>query len=335
MQMTQSELIEKQRRFLLIYAEKHGVSSACKAFGVSRTTFYKIKEQYLKTGSLAPSPRRKPRMPNEIGLSKKKLLLKLVQEFPNRGPVYYAYAFRQQGLSIASTCLWYHLRRFGLSHRYQRLLYLEELKRTDQPLTERNLKEIQARFKKIKRGLWPGHIVAMDTFYVGHLKGVGRLYQLSGMDLCSRFGWARLYTTKDHTSTLDFVENQLLPKFYQNGVDLESILTDNGTEFTAAKVTEMFDDYGIQHHRIPPGKPVCNGYCERFQRTILEEFYQPVFRKKFFKDLPSLQKELDQYLVFYNFERPHFGIRPQGTIPMNAFKTSQSFLRQRFQKLLT
>lgn len=333
--MTQTQLIEKQRRFLLVYAERKGISQACKAFGVSRTTFYKIKKQFLETGSVAPRPKRKPRMPNEIALNKKKLLLGLVKQYPMRGPRFYAYCFRQQGIEIASTCLWRHLRRFGLNHRYRRLVYLEKLRQNGQPLTERTLKQVRYQCQTIQRGLWPGHIVALDIFYVGAMKGVGRIYQVTGIDLCSRFGWARLYTNKRPESTVDFVENGLLPKFYDNQVDLESVLTDNGTEFTASKFQQLLADYEIQHHRIPPGKPVCNGYCERFQRTIFEEFYQKAFREKIFRGIQALQEELDRYLVYYNFRRPHFGISPKGTIPMDCFKAKHSFLRQRFQKLLT
>ena len=333
--MTQNQLIEKQRRFLLIYAERKGVSQACKAFGVSRTTFYKIKTRFLETGSIAPKPKRRPRMPNEIALSKKKLLLELVKQYPMRGPKFYAYCFRERGIEIVSTCLWYHLRRFGLNHRYKRLVYLEKLRHKGQPLTERTLKEVRHHCQTIQRGLWPGHIVALDTFFVGSLKGVGRIYQVTGIDLCSRFGWARLYTNKGHDSTTDFVENQLLPKFYDNHVDCEAVLTDNGTEFTGSKFQQLLADYEIQHHRIPPGKPIYNGYCERFQRTIFEEFYQKVFREKFFRRTEALQEELDRYLVYYNFKRPHFGISPKGTIPMDCFKSKRAFLRQRFQKLLT
>lgn len=333
--MTQIQLIEKQRRFLLIYAERKGVTQACKAFGVSRTTFYKIKTQFLETGSVAPKPKRKPRMPNEITLSRKKILLEFVKQHPMRGPSFYAYCFRQQGIEIVPSCLWYHLRRFGLNDRYKRLLYLEKLRQRGQPLTERTLREVKHHCQTIQRGLWPGHIVALDTFYVGSLKGIGRLYQITGIDLCSRFGWARIYTNKGQDSTADFVENQLLPKFYNNRVDLESVLTDNGTEFTGSRFRQLLDDYEIQHHLIPKGKPIYNGYCERFQRTIFEEFYQKRFREKFFSEIQTLQSELDQYLVYYNFKRPHFGISPKGTIPIECLKTKRSFLRQRFQKLLT
>lgn len=334
--MTQQEIIEKQRRFLLVYAERQGITKACKTFGISRTTFYKVKQQFLKTGSLLPRVRRKPRMPNETALSKKKMLLQLVKEYPAWGPDRYVAAFRQKGFGVTKSCLWNHLKRYGLNRRYQRLVYLEALRKQGQPLTEKSLAEIRKTLPKIQHGLWPGHVVALDTFYVGHLKGVGRIYQMTGIDLCSRFGWAHLYPNKEQTSSSDFLENQLIPRFFGNGVDLESVLTDNGTEFTGRRFQEMLEAYDIDHIRIPKGKPICNGYCERFQRTIGEEFYQKVFRTQFFNNLEALQEKLNEYLAYYNFERLHFGLDPKyGSIPMDVLKSKVTFLRNRFEKLST
>ncbi len=195
--MTQQEVIAKTRRSLLIYAQRHGVTSACRDFQVSRTTFYKIKEQFIRTGSLEPVIRRKPRMPNETALSKKKLILRLIQERPADGPKRLSYAFRQQGIALSPVTIWRCLQRFDLNRRYQRLVYLEQLKIQDQPVTEANLRAVKKQLAGIQHGLWPGHIIALDTFYAGNLKGVGRLYQITGLDLCSRYGWAKVYVSKD------------------------------------------------------------------------------------------------------------------------------------------
>lgn len=333
--MTRQQLIENQRRSLLIFAQRNNVSQACKIFGVSRTTYYKIKKQFIETNSLAPKVRRKPKMPNETALSKKKILLRLVRQHPSWGPIRYAHAFREKGIYIAPSCVWHHLKRFGLNRRFQRMIYIETLKQQDQPVTERSLRQLKRKTYKARKGLWPGHVIGIDTFYVGTLKGVGRIYQMTGIDLCSRYAWAHLYTSKEQTSSAHFVEQCLIPKFYQNGVDIESIMTDNGSEFIGRKFQQMLIDYGIQHHRIPKGKPMFNGCCERFQRTIHEEFYQRVFRLRFFKTLIELQQALDEYLYFYNFERVHFGISKSGAIPINVLKSKNSFLRQRFQDLLT
>lgn len=333
--MTQEQVIANQRRKLLIFAEHHGISKACTVFGVSRTTFYKIKKQLIKTGSLEPRIRRKPKMPNEIALSKRKLLLRFLKERPTRGPRFYAGEFKKQGIYVPQSTIWYCLKRLGLNNRYKRLVYLEQLKLKGQPVTEKALRNIQRHCEKIKHGLWPGHIVAIDTFFVGHLKGVGRIYQITGIDLCSRYGWAQLYLNKEHTSAIDFVEQHLIPKFFHNGVDLETILSDNGKEFTAHKFKQVVADYDIKQYYIRKRTPLLNGYCERFQRTILEEFYQVVFRKRFFTTLSELNEELQKYLVYYNFERLHFGLDKNGALPIDAFKAKYSFLRQRFQNLLT
>lgn len=273
-------------------------------------------------------------MPNETSLSKKKMLLEFIRKHPTRGPKYFAYLFKQQGISIAQSCIWYHLKRYGLHKKYQRLVYLEKLRGQNQPLTERSLQIVKRKCYKAKEGLWPGHIVGLDTFYVGNIKGVGRIYQQTGIDLCSRFGWAKLYTTKDHTASVDFAEKALIPKFFDNGVEIESVLTDNGSEYVNSHFKSMLADYDIKHHRIPKGKPMLNGCCERFQRTIYEELYQRIFRIKFFKNLAALQQELDKYLVYYNFERPHFGIIKTGALPIDAFKSRCSFLRQSFSKIV-
>jgi transposase InsO family protein len=333
--MTQQQVIANYRRKLLIFSERHGITKACQVFNVSRTTFYKIKKQFVETGQLEPCVRRRPKMPNETSLSKKKLLLKLVKEHPTRGPAFYRGEFRKLGVEIAGSVIWYHLKRFGLNNRYKRLVYLEQLKDQNQPLTEKTLRQIQRHCETIKHGLWPGHIVALDTFFVGHLKGVGRIYQITGIDLCSRYGWAQLYLSKEQTSSIDFVEHHLIPKFFQNGVELESVLTDNGSEFIATKFNQLLVDYEIEHHRIPKGKPIFNGYCERFQRTILEEFYKVIFRKQFFNSLQELNAKLQEYLVYYNFQRLHFGLDKNGALPINAFRSKRSFLRHRFQNLLT
>lgn len=333
--MTQQQLIANQRSSLLVFSERHGVTKACQTFGVSRTTYYKIKKQFIATGSLLPRVRRKPRMPNETSLSKKKLLLNLVKEHPSWGPNRYAYEFRKQGIAITAVAIWYILKRFDLNKRFKRLVYLEQLKQKNQPITERSLRIIKRRCHTLQEGLWPGYIVALDTFYVGNLKGVGRIYQLTGIDLCSRYGWAKLYTSKEQTASIDFVEAVLVPKLFCNGVDIESVLTDNGSEFTGGRFRQMLIDYGIHHHRIPNGKPLCNGYCERFQRTIYEEFYQRIFRRRFFTSIDDLQRALDTYLVFYNFQRAHFGVAKFGAVPIEVLKSKRSFLRQRFQKLLT
>jgi len=332
--MTQQQLIVNTRRNLLVFAQRHSVSAACKAFGLSRTTYYNIRNDFLKTGSLEPKKRRKPRMPNETTLSVKKLLLGLVKEHPARGTDFYAYELRKHGIYRTQQGLWLCLKRFGLNTRFKRLLYLETLQSRNQPVTERTLCSLKRECAKMIHGQWPGHVVALDTFYVGNLKNVGRIYQITGLDLCSRFGWAKLYLDKSADSTTNFLEQTLVPLFFKNKVTIESVLTDNGTEFINSEFKQLLVDYDIRHHRIPKGRPMLNGYCERFQRTVLEEFYQVAFRKKFFRSLEELQNDLCSYLAYYNFKRPHFGLIKTGAIPAEILTSKITVLRQRFQSVV-
>jgi len=332
--MTQQQLIVNNRRNLLIFAQRHSVCAACKAFGVSKTTYYKVKSQFIQTGTLEHRIRRKPRMPNETALSVKKLLLRLVKEHPTRGSCFYAYKLREQGIYRTQQALWLCLKRFDLNTKYKRLVYLETLQQRNQPVTERTLRSLKRSFSTMIQGQWPGHVVALDTFYAGNLKNVGRIYQITGIDLCSRFGWAKLYLDKSAQSTTDFVETSLIPKFFHNKVTIESVLTDNGTEFINSQFKQLLTDYDIQHHRIPKGKPICNAYCERFQRTILEEFYEITFRKKFYRSLQNLQQDLNKYLVYYNFNRPHFGLIKTGALPIDVLTAKNYVLQQRFQNLV-
>lgn len=327
--MTQQQVIVKIRRSLLIYAQRYGVTKACQSFQVSRTTFYKIKRQFIQSGSLEPIKRRKSRQPNETKTTRKKALLKLIQEQPSLGLDRYVDVFRDRGIRYSRQSIYNTLKRFHLNTRYLRLLYVETLKKDNQPLTERTLKQLRYRFYKIKEAHWPGHIVALDTFFVGHLKGVGRVYQVTGIDLFSRYGWAHLYTDKSAKSTSHFLEHVLMPKFFQNTIRIESVLSDNGSEFTAFRFQQILKDYDIKHHRIPKGKPMFNGKCERFQRTILNEFYQPSFRLQFFSGIKELSQALQKYLVHYNFKRRHYGLDKNGLAPINAFN-KQPLLRHSF-----
>jgi transposase InsO family protein len=333
--MTQQQLIVNHRKNLLIFAERHGITQACSTFGVSRTTYYKLKKQLLETGTLTPKIPRRPRMPNEITLSKKKLILRLVQKYPSYGPARYAYELRKDGIYISRHCVWRHLKRFDLNRVYKRLIYLETFKNENKPLTEKNLRLMKYQLHKVKQGLWPGNIVGIDTFYVGNLKGVGRIYQMTGIDLCSRFGWADLFLSKDQDASIKFTEETLIPRFFNNRVPIESVLSDNGSEFTGKRFQQMLDDYDIKHHRIPKGKPMFNGCCERFQRTIYDEFYKKQFRTRFFNTIDELREALNNYLVFYNFERAHFGLVKTGALPVDILKSQDYVLRHRFQKLLT
>lgn len=179
----------------------------------------------------------------------------------------------------------------------------------------------------------PGYLLAQDTFYVGYLKGVGRIYQQSVLDTYSSVGFAKLYTAKVPVTAADALNDRVLPFFEEQGVDILRILTDRGTEFCGAMDKhpyEIFLQYHeIEHTKTRARRPQSNGICEAFHKTVLNEFYRVTFRKKIYQDLENLQKDLDEWLNYYNNSRTHQGKRCQGRTPKQTFMDSLELVKQK------
>ena len=155
----------------------------------------------------------------------------------------------------------------------------------------------------------PGYLGSQDTFYVGTLKGVGRVYQQTFVDTCSKVAFARLYTTKTPITSAALLNDQVLPFFEKQALPVLCILTDRGTEYCGKVEHHDYQLYlavnDIEHTKTRARSPQTNGICERFHKTILQEFYQVTFRKKLYADLDTLQADLDEWLRYYNHERTH------------------------------
>jgi len=179
----------------------------------------------------------------------------------------------------------------------------------------------------------PGYLGAQDTFYVGNLKGVGRIYQQTFIDTYSRVAFAKLYDRKNALVSADMLNDKVLPFFEENSVPLLRILTDRGTEFCGNKENHEYQLYlaveNIDHSKTKVRSPQSNGICERFHRTILNEFYQIAFRKKIYSTIEQLQNDLDIWLKYYNEERPHSGKYCYGKTPMETFKESIPLVKEK------
>ena len=169
----------------------------------------------------------------------------------------------------------------------------------------------------------PGYCGAQDTFYVGTLKGVGRIYQQTFIDTYSKVVLAKLYDRKTPLSAADLLNDRVLPLFEQQGISLLRMLTDRGTEYCGSPERHEYELYlaveDIDHTRTKAKSPQTNGICERFHKTVLNEFYRVTFRKKIYKTLEELQADLDPWLKLYNEERPHQGRWCYGKTPMQTF----------------
>ena len=203
------------------------------------------------------------------------------------------------------------------SHSKKRLSALEKhVAETGKVLTEA---QVQALEKKQEDDVahgeietaHPGYLGSQDTFYVGTLKGVGRIYQQTFVDTYSKWAAAKLYTTKTPITSADLLNDRVLPFFAEQGMGVIRILTDRGTEYCGRPENHDYQLYlalnDIEHSKTKANHPQTNGICERFHKTILQEFYQVAFRRKIYQSIEELQHDLDDWMVYYNSARTHQG----------------------------
>jgi len=325
--MTKDERIASFKYSVLQHAREHkNITDTCRILNVSRTTYYEWLKRFNKLGYLGLQDKKKakPKMPNQIKPDKEQIILNYIINYPTHGPRRIANELRQQGITLSETGIYHVLCRKQLNHRLFRLFYAQE--KSDSPIvTERYLREIEKRKEKHIHAYYPGYLFCQDTFYVGTIKGLGRIYQQTGIDAYSNFGFAKIYTNKMVVSSIDFLETKVLPVYKQFNIPLDRVLTDNGKEYATHWVNAHHEyetflkQNSIRHTRIKPRTPQSNGMVERFNRTLAEEFYQIAMIKKIYSSLSELQDDLDQFITYYNFKRTNQGYRLKGKIPYQKF----------------
>lgn len=179
----------------------------------------------------------------------------------------------------------------------------------------------------------PGYLGSQDTFYVGNLKGVGRIYQQTFVDTYSKVAHCKLYTTKTPITSADILNDKVLPFYQEHDLPMLRILTDRGTEYCGKVENHDYELYlainDIEHTKTKARSPQTNGICERFHKTILQEFYQVTFRKNLYSSLEQLQSDLDIWLNFYNNERTHQGKMCGGRTPMQTLLDGKAVWAQK------
>ena len=341
--LNSNERIIKHKVGLLNLAEELGnVSRACKVMGLSRDTFYRYKTAVDDGGvdALIDKTRRKPNIKNRIDEATEAAVLRHALDEPAHGQTRASNELRKKGVFISPSgvrCVWL---RHGLACFRDRLKALEEkvaqegiiLTETQVAALERK-KDDDVACGEIETA-HPGYLGSQDTFYVGTLKGVGRVYQQTFVDTYAKVAFAKLYTTKTPITSADLLNDRVLPFYEEHDLPLLRILTDRGTEYCGKADRHDYQLYlavnDIEHTKTKVKSPQTNGICERFHKTILQEFYQVTFRKKIYTDIEALQADLDIWLAHYNNERTHQGKMCCGRTPMATLEDGKQIWKEKF-----
>lgn len=339
--MTQQEYIIRRKVNIVELGETLGnISDACRRLGVSRQHYYDIKQAIQEDGlqGLMEKSRRKPRIGNRVLPEIENAILDYCLENPTHGQVRVANELKKKGIQISDG----GVRSVWLRHDLK--LKADRLKRLERHSAEQGVVLTESQVQALEEAKeerqahgeiethHPGYLLGQDTFYIGYIKGVGKLYQQTGIDTYSNVGFAKIYLDKTGITAADFLNDKVLPFFDSYRIRLLRTLTDRGSEYGGANDAHPYQLFlhlnDVQHSRTKARHPQTNGCTEKLNQTIYNEFYKVAFRKKHYKTVQEIQVDLDEFMDRYNRERTNQGKRCQGRTPIETFEAGLDLYQQ-------
>lgn len=313
--MTRDQIIYQRRVRVLAHAAETGnVAETCRTFGISRKTFYEWRGVAERYGleALMPKARRRPQLPNATPTHVLHELLAVAVAEPTLGCRQLADRLADRGYVVSKTTVQKLLVNHGLGRRHQRVARAAALSALVHGIVAEPV--VEELFGFCHWASRPGELVAVDSFYIGNLKGVGKLYQLTAIDTATRWAMIQIVlgpVTTEHTRR--FI-TQVQRRWRRMGWPVRSVLSDNGPEYSA-KFRDHLSANGMRHERIPPRSPNHNAVCERFHGTALQECWRPAFHRRSFHSARQVQAEADAWLHRYNVRRRNHGDFMRGRTP--------------------
>lgn len=324
-------IIRRKLNIVELGATLGNISDACRRLGVSRQHFYDIKKAVEEEGveGLLEKSRQSPRLGLRVPSTVEDAILAYSLEFPTEGHARVANELRRRAIQVSAggvRCVWI---RHGLTKRRDRLKRLEAHAAGEGVvLTESQKLALEsAKIHKEAHGEiethHPGFLVGQDSYYVGYIKGVGKIYQQTGIDTYSNVGFAKVYSDRNALVAADFVNDKVLPFFDGHGLKVLRTLTDRGTEYCGKPGSHPYQLFlhlnDIEHTTTKAYSPQTNGCTEKLNQTIQDGFYAVNFRKKLYTSLEEIQADLDEYMRYYNAERTNQGKHCKGRTPLETF----------------